>query len=759
MEPNGAAGAVNGAQSLALRDRPVMFGGAPLATEVVDAGPGPDMGGGMSRFSLWQLLKFKWSIGLIVLLLAAPSIAAVWKFIVPVYKAKAVIQVSPIIQRIAFNTQENGMIPLYQQFLNSQVGVITSNTVLQRVLDNENVRKTSWYRGSGGAMEAPLSPLERLQKALSAKPRPGTQFVDVTMDAENPADAALILNELLVQYQLFANERTSATSDSVLRELEAQKKTREERIAELENSIASMQKQLKSADPDALLDQQQQRLDDDRAKLENLERSIKIAKQELAMLTPTSGPASQPATQPATRFEDDPEWSNRYVMLKTAQSAATVAAERFGEGHPQMKEARQRVALAEELLKEREEQLKGRTFGMASSGLALGPSGTTTAVDRATAERRIGLLELEYSLMRDTYQANLVSHDKDFESAAELKRRLQTLAQERETYNTIRSELEKKNIEKDRPGSITVLSTANAPSEPDRDRRVLLTVAAVVVAVGLGFGQAYIRAIAAPSVQTLGDIGAIARAPFLGRIPLLKNGQAGSAEQFAQLREAIRMIRTAVLERIHDQRGTIVMATSAGPGAGKTTMIVMLARSLAQCGKRVLLVDADVRAPSIAKHFDAAEEPGLLDLLKGKATEREVVAPSDTPGLSIAPAGRYVDERDPELLANGTLKGAFDRWRKEYDVILLDSSPVLPVADARILARQADATILVVRASHCQRPEVYEALASLSLSGARLIGTVFVTAAGRRGYGGGAYGYGYGHGYGRKPEHAEESAN
>ena len=204
------------------------------------------------------------------------------------------------------------------------------------------------------------------------------------------------------------------------------------------------------------------------------------------------------------------------------------------------------------------------------------------------------------------------------------------------------------------------------------------------------------------------------------------------------------MVRTALLERIEKGRDNVVLITSAGSKAGKTTVAILLAKSLAHCGKRVLLVDADLRNPSLSKRCDVSNNPGLIDVLSKQTHDKDAITKNGVGGLHILSAGTLNAAHDPELLANGRLQANLDRWRRDYDVVVLDTAPVMPVADARILSRAVDGTVMVLREGHCRRDDVIEALAILSTSGSPLLGTVFVGSRHRAGYSpyyGGYYNY------------------
>ena len=186
------------------------------------------------------------------------------------------------------------------------------------------------------------------------------------------------------------------------------------------------------------------------------------------------------------------------------------------------------------------------------------------------------------------------------------------------------------------------------------------------------------------------------------------------------------MVRTALLNRIQSDGTSAVLITSAGPNVGKTTVAINVAKSLAECGKHVLLVDADMRNSDLSDRMGIQSGPGLVAVLRGEATDEDALVQSDIVGLSVLPAGTIEARSDAELLANGKFEGCLSRWRETFDVILFDAPPVLPVADAQILSSHLDGTILVTRERHCHRDEIEATLTQLEASGGRLLGTIFI---------------------------------
>ena len=351
----------------------------------------------------------------------------------------------------------------------------------------------------------------------------------------------------------------------------------------------------------------------------------------------------------------------------------------------------------------------------------------------AAANWQIQLLAYQEKLFIESYEKQKAEWERTFDQAQVLTRELAAIQQKKELWEAVRVRLEQRRMEEKVPGSIEVLARAVVASRAASDRRPILTAIALFLGLGLGVGTGFLRAYGNVTISRAEELSHSA-APFLGQLPEIDTKRGPPVLIHPAINEGTRMIRTALLQRMGNHHGRVVLITSANPGEGKTTVAVALARSLAHCGKRVLLVDADMRNPSLCQRLGMEHTGGLAIALTGKVDDSEVIIRTNVPRLSLLPGGSIYDEIDPELMANGTFFKALRRWRKKYDVVLLDSSPVLPVADSRILSHEADGTILIARADRTYRTDVAEALASLKAAGGRLWGTVFVGSPHRKHY-------------------------
>jgi capsular exopolysaccharide synthesis family protein len=210
--------------------------------------------------------------------------------------------------------------------------------------------------------------------------------------------------------------------------------------------------------------------------------------------------------------------------------------------------------------------------------------------------------------------------------------------------------------------------------------------------------------------------------------------QALRAEAFRRLRTNLQFLELDASSR------TFVM-TSALPGEGKTTTCINLAITLADAGQKVVLVDADLRRPSVAAYMGVEGSVGLTTVLIGKVAVQDALQPWGNGNLDVLAAGQ-VPPNPSELLGADSMAELVAQLGAEYDVVVIDTPPLLPVTDGAILARVVGGAIVVVGAGTVHRQQLEGALSALETVGARLLGLV-VNRVPVKGPGNAAYGYGY----------------
>ena len=330
-----------------------------------------------------------------------------------------------------------------------------------------------------------------------------------------------------------------------------------------------------------------------------------------------------------------------------------------------------------------------------------------------------------------------------FESAELLDKENDELERKRGLYAAVRERVDQKDMERNVPGSIEVLASASVSSKPHEDRRIVLTAMALAMGLGMGGGVAFLRAGRDQAIRAPKDMPRSMQAPLLGYIleahirkPIGRSLPDELLRIQARRIESVRHVRTALLSRLNGRGGATILVASAAAGTGKSSFTTMLGKSLAQAGKKVLMIDADLRKMTLSKRFGLRDESGFIESLRRRSIDKRHIFSTETSGLSIMPAGRPNGDGSVfEGTANGAFKACIGQLRRYFDIILLDSSPILAVADATILSNQVDGTIMVERELVSQRPNVIDALDRLDSAGGRLMGTVFVGSGGCEDYG------------------------
>lgn len=297
-----------------------------------------------------------------------------------------------------------------------------------------------------------------------------------------------------------------------------------------------------------------------------------------------------------------------------------------------------------------------------------------------------------------------------------------------------------------------VSDPASFNGTPVSPKTTLNLAIAMLLGLILGFAVAIIREMLDATIKTPSDVESVTSTPILGHIaydsaltkhPLLTD--LGSHDPRA---EAFRLVRTNMQYLNPDEAPTSFVITSALPGEGKTSTATNLAIALAQAGKRVLLVDADLRRPSASRLLGLEKSVGLTTVLVGRSTIEESVQHHAISGIDFLASGP-LPPNPTEILQSKTTHELLTSLSQAYDAVIIDAPPLLPVADAAIIATYVDGAIVVARHARTTRDQLKHAATRLDQVGATTSG-VLINMSPKRGASGydDTYGYGYGYGYG-----------
>jgi capsular exopolysaccharide synthesis family protein len=292
------------------------------------------------------------------------------------------------------------------------------------------------------------------------------------------------------------------------------------------------------------------------------------------------------------------------------------------------------------------------------------------------------------------------------------------------------------------PVTVTVVDTAKLPARPSEPQVLRNIVLGLAVGLLAGGGAAVVAARLDRSVKDGDEASALVGAPLVGTIQrdqalnkthtTDRRGDSRTAEDYRQLRNNLRFLEV-------DDPPRVIMVSSAVPAEGKTTLVINLALALAEAGQRVIVVEADLRRPKVTSYLGMVGGVGLTNVLTGTAYLEEVLQQHGMDGLTVLAAGP-TPPNPGELLASSHMRAVVEKLRGQFDVVLVDAPPLLPVADASGLAPHTDGVLLSVRYGSTHRDQLRQAATTVERAGGRTLGAVLNIVPPRAGS---AYGYGY----------------
>jgi capsular exopolysaccharide synthesis family protein len=301
--------------------------------------------------------------------------------------------------------------------------------------------------------------------------------------------------------------------------------------------------------------------------------------------------------------------------------------------------------------------------------------------------------------------------------------------------------------------NISVVDPARIPDRPSSPRLVLNLLVALLAGLAAGFGLALALEQIDDAISDPSDLETAFNLPLLGTIPKSKeeDAQAALGDRKSELSEAYMAVQTSLGFSTDHGVPPSLTITSTRPGEGKSTTALAIARSLARTGRKVLLLDGDMRAPSVHHLLNVSNERGLSNFLAGDDNLAPLIHNGSTSEIAIMPAGPQPPSA-AELLASDRLELLFRTLLERFDHVVVDGPPVMGLADAPLLASKTEGTVFVVESHTTKIGQARLAINRLVAANAHILGAVLTKFEMKRASYGYGYGYEYGYGYGRGAE-------
>jgi capsular exopolysaccharide synthesis family protein len=673
----------------------------------------------------------------------------------PVYRAHTSITIQDLNENF-LNLKEDptsrnpaaGQIDPYFQ---TQVQILHSESLLKRVIDKPSIAKAlaqqaskghwlDWRKHLGLPRSQPPADsqqlIEQVASQLTVRSSGETRLVDVYFDAENPQLAAdfanTLISEFVEQSHQMRWESTQRTAEWLGEHLSDMK-------LNLENAEAQLQSYARSSGllfsgQGNVAEEKLRQVQGDYSKVQ-VDRADKQAKYESALSKPIE---SLPQALDDSTLRD---YGLRLAQLRQQRAQLTST---LTPAHYRVLEVQSQIDELTSALETHRANIVGRT-----------------ANEYESARRHEELLAQAYHQQAQlvSIQAEKAIHYDTLKHEVDTSRQLYDALWQRVKHAGLAAAM--------RASNLLVVDAAKPPLLPYRPNYPLNSALGLLIGTFLGTGVSILRervnrCIAAPGIApaylNLPELGAIPMAETPSRVrglfsawnksqvptlplngkgngdnqlckAILSKGATESSER-VMMAEAFRATLTSILlPSFGTLPSRVIVVTSPRPGAGKTTVTSNLGIVMAEIGRRVLLVDGDLRSPKLHDVFQLSNSWGLCDVLRSsnpinKCGLLQIVRHTDIPGLDLLPSGTTCERPSHHFLYSPRVAELLRRVGEEYDLVLVDSPPMMQLADARVLGRIADGVVLVIRSGHTTLGLAQLAVQRFAEDGTRVLGTV-----------------------------------
>ncbi len=684
---------------------------------------------------IWLSIKRRW-LPAAGVFSSVVAIAAVQAFFLqrPVYQAQGKLLLKKIDQTSALTGlgeqigQLNGVRLEKSDPLKTESEVIGSIPLIQKTITALNLKT---------AKGEPLDP-EALATRFKVKELPETDVLQVSYQGTNPKEAAAVVNKLMLLYienNVFTNREEAVAAanfiNQQLPETEAvvlQTELALRRFKE-QNHVVALDEESKSAvaviqDLESKITNVQSQLANATARSANLQNKVGMNSQQAMVINSLNQSSGVQKV-----LEESQQIQNQLIVERT----------RFQENHPTIVRLKVKQAELKALLQERVGQAIGYLRQLSGGNLQIGESKQRLIEDLVRTEvERVGLASqlAKLSNAQIAYKQRVNILPKLGQEQRELQRRLEAA---QSTYEILLKKLQEVRVaENQNTGNARIIEPARVPRKPLSTQKMITLALGVVLGILLSIATILILELRDTSIKTLQDARELFGYTLVGVIPSLKKKATPRARDRdtestvpelpvrdtprSPLTEAYRMLQANLKFLCSDKALKVIIVTSSVPKEGKSTVSANLAAAMAQLGRRVLLVDADMRHPLQHHIWELTNVAGLSDVIVGqaefKATVNEAMDNLDVLTSGVMPPNPVA------LLDSKRMASLISDFSKTYDFVIIDSPPLLLAADALTLGKMTDGLLLVARPGLVHSHSAAAAKDLLERSGQKVLGLV-----------------------------------
>jgi capsular exopolysaccharide synthesis family protein len=587
-------------------------------------------------------------------------------------------------------------------FIQTEFEVIQSELILGRVIDTLNLQEVWGKTYANGEKLTRLEAIGLLKKKMSLHPVRNTILIEIQVFSEKPAEAAEIANAIAIAYQEHRKLTRSDLTKGGIASLIDQRKEKEEEINIAQTNLDQLRQTLKIPDSTASEYASGPLLTQETLKHINalrIESEAEFVRQN-TVFTELEKLSADKLAQTLPTVTQENLLGNLLEQKNLADQRLIFLEKDLGTNHPDVIKA---IASKVDLENKIQARVEGDMLGLKTKvrSLEMYLTNLTEEVQKATKE--------------DIDKAN------QSQPYFDAKRRLEELRKFRAMLD---SKISVEQVDKELPKSImvTIIDKAQISAKPVRPNKPLNIALGIIIGLVVGVGLAFFIEYLDTSVKTIDDVERALQAPVLGVIPqnvglmLDEGGESPHAE-------AYRVLRTNILFSRKDDKLNSMAVVSAGAGEGKSTTVFNLASIFAQSGQRVIVVDSDLRRPTLHKMLHVTNSIGLTNYLLKQNTLEEVIQTTNNPSLDFLASGK-LPSSSLGILSSAQMKDLISELKQRYDFVFFDSPPIMGVSDASILASEMDMTLQVIQYHRYPQPMNIRAKQLIEKVGGNLVGIV-----------------------------------
>ena len=649
----------------------------------------------------WRIIRVRFVTIMLVFLLTAVTTTVVTFTMPKTYMSLSRISIEKDTSDIApLLGMQSGPAAFDPYFIQTEFEKIQSQKVLDKVVLRCELTE-DWKRLNGGNLLDPIEARKILKKAIDIRQFRNTSIIELRAYDRDPRKAQEIAQALAMEYQNHRKDAQTARVKEGIKALEGRKEKTDKQILVMQANVDKLRTDLNISDAagedsySIIEPEIVRRYESELIDVKGIHTSMSTLLDGLKALSANELRASILTAHPDAQLD---------VLIRELHTGQQTLANHgidLGEEHPRIKGLKKVVATLEG-------QIDNRIQGILA-GLGLRVNSSQAQVEQL--QRDVDDAKQRESDMRRTGREYF-----------DAKRELSNTTRIRDTI-LFRIMQEEVDLALPKESTVEITDEADRPLKAIRPNIPLNIALGVVVGLILGVGLAFFIEYLDTSVKTIDDVERALGAAVLGVIPQNVGSLLDEGDESPHA-EAYRVLRTNILfAGRKDESQTTFSVVSGGAGEGKTTTMFNLAVVFAQMGDRILIVDSDLRRPSMHRYLKVSNNIGLTNYLLGQATIDEVIQTTEIPTLHFIPSGK-LPSSSMGILSSAKMKEFVAEMKSRYDYVFLDAPPIMGVSDATVLASMVDMCVLVVQYRKYPQMMTQRAKEMVTKVGGELVGVV-----------------------------------